>query len=485
VRLLDTAADPDVDFSRLHLSFQAHGNAVIDMAFSADDHRLATASGDQTGRVFDMMTQRPISLLGHHTASLKQVRFQPGTSNGNVLASCGRDGTIQLWDLRCSGPISEIPPIQATKSLEYRIPRQTSVGSVINLIYGAHAPRYRQAGTHASAVTATAAASLDVASRSEVPGRIGEVSVTSLQFLDPGREHLLLSACEADASIRVWDIRSIHTSRHRTCEPMAFTRQPDSHTTWRPFGISSLSLSGDGARLYALCKDNTVYAYSTSHLMTGHAPELSSKSDAPRRKHGSAHEGLGPLYGFRHDMFHATSFYIKSALRSAHNGRSEMLAVGSNDNCAVLFPTDERYFKHAFAQAEALDAVHNDGRTSLLVTADNSTFSSSLRHGNRARTLQRTNSVSNISARLVDTIPIIRTTGTTLVRGHDKEVGAVTWTHDGDLVTIGDDYHVRCWREDWAKAADLRTGGETDGRRWMSGWADVEPDWDEVEDEWE
>src|SRR6202000_2957015 len=114
--------------------------------------------------------------------------------------------------------------------------------------------------------------------------------------------------------------------------PVSTTRQPESHAQWRPFGISSINLGGDGARLYALCKDNTVYAYSTAHLVLGHAPELAYRGDPPpRRKHGGVQEGLGPLFGFRHPQFHATSFYVKSALRPARDGRSEMLAVGSSD----------------------------------------------------------------------------------------------------------------------------------------------------------
>ena len=81
-----------------------------------------------------------------------------------------------------------------------------------------------------------------------------------------------------------------------------------------------------------------------------------------------------------------------------------------------------------------------------------------------------------------DGIPIVRT-GTPLVRGHDREVGAVTWTYDGKLVTVGDDFSIRCWSEDRAKAADLRTGGETEGRRWGCGWADVGDDWDLPDDD--
>ena len=180
------------------------------------------------------------------------------------------------------------------------------------------------------------------------------------------------------------------------------------------------------------------------------------------------------MYGFRHPLFHATSFYIKSALRPMRNGQSELLAVGSSDGGAVVFPTDERYFQDDFAS----------GRQ-YIPTVSEATFGAS--HATRSSAaggrpgLFRTNSMTNLSARLVDTIPIVRN-GTPLIRGHDKEVGALTWTRDGKLVTVGDDYMIRCWGEDRSQAADLRTGGETEGRRWGCGWADVGDDFDE--DEW-
>ena len=58
-------------------------------------------------------------------------------------------------------------------------------------------------------------------------------------------------------------------------------------------------------------------------------------------------------------------------------------------------------------------------------------------------------------------------------------MGALTWTANGDLVTLGDDFLVRCWREDGDQARDLRTGGESGGRRWACGWADVGEGWDD------
>ncbi|KAK0735485.1 WD40-repeat-containing domain protein [Apiosordaria backusii] len=279
VRLLDTSKD----FSKIHLSFQAHGNAVIDLAFSGDDKLLATASGDQTGRVIDMEKQTPINILGHHTASLKQIRFQPGRGQDCVLATSGRDGSIQIWDLRCrGGPVQDMS-IHNEDRLRHSAPKPISPGCVVNSIYDAHARTQRQTKSSKSSSTT------DVARTGEVPGRIGEVSVTSLQFLPPGREHLLLSACEADASIKLWDIRAVHTHRHhKTSTPISFTAPPPSHAAWRPFGIASMTLNTSGSRLYALCKDNTVYTYSTSHLVLGSAAELTPAlpgQDPPRRRH--------------------------------------------------------------------------------------------------------------------------------------------------------------------------------------------------------
>lgn len=61
-------------------------------------------------------------------------------------------------------------------------------------------------------------------------------------------------------------------------------------------------------------------------------------------------------------------------------------------------------------------------------------------------------------------------------------MGSLCWTHDGQLVTVGDDFVVRCWRENGDEARDLRMGGEEGGRRWGRGWADVTGGYDEDDD---
>lgn len=421
-----------------------------------------------------MPSQRVLYTMADHYSSVKQVRFQPESSD--VLATSSRDGNIQIWDLRCKGletPVRDLlVPVNsnamATRTVS--IPKMTWARSV-NTIFEAHATRSPVTSSNppwSSARRLTTPPSFDAPSRTEIAGRRGDVSITSLAFLPAPRSYLLLSGSEADASVKVWDLRLTYNQRRskRAATPLSSTKQPESHNRHRDFGLSSLSLSGDSTRLYTLCRDNTVYAYSVQHLMLGSAPELSISAGStmrPKRYTSSDHvkEGLGPLYGFRHPSFHATTFYVSSAVRSACADRSELLAVGSGDGCAVVFPTNERYMK-----------PHRQR------TCDSSATTGSVAANPRHRRgLTRTD--SGLSGRLNDTIPIYQQ-GTALVRGHSREVTGLTWTKAGELVTVGDDSRVRCWREtDREMARELRLKGESGGRRWGCGWAEVEAGWDD------
>lgn len=323
--------------------------------------------------------------------------------------------------------------------------RKLLFGLPINSIYDAHRPLETLGHTQSTIQP-------DTSRRGEFPSRAGDISVTAIEFFS-GRDNLLLTASEADASVKLWDIRALQSKR-KTQTPLSTTAKPQSHNRWRHFGITSMNLSTDGSRLYTLCKDNTVYTYSTSHLILGHAPELSSANDSRRAPSRPTQEGLGPMYGFRHPRL-LTSFYVKSAIRKAKDGKSEMLAIGSSDGAAILFPTDERYL------AKSHPEPHNDWLGPSLPGRKNG------------------NGVA-MGSRSDDAIPISKN-GTPLQRGHDREIGPVAWNCDGELITVGDDFLVRVWREG-DTARSLRLGGETEGRRWGCGWAEVSSKYDEDDD---
>ncbi|KAF2808993.1 Lethal(2)denticleless protein [Mytilinidion resinicola] len=445
VHLIDTE-ESHASFSKPHISVRLHNNAVMDLAFSSDDLLLATASGDQSAQIMDVCTQKCVHVLAKHTSSVKQVCFQPG--DDKVIATSGRDGTVQIWDLRCSGSSDVL-----TSTYDDNAP----FASTIRTIAGAHANNVFAGG----ASMTSGAKSFRDSGKKEPSSR--DISVTALAFLPRGRSHMLLTASDASTTVKLWDIRGRY-SRRGPPTPISVTKEPESHIRHRRCAINSLTLNTDGSRFYVLSKDHTIYAYSTSHLVLGHAPEFNT-SDSTRQRYMSAgKEGLGPMYGFRHPDLQAGSFYVKTSLRKASGDKSELLAVGSSKKSPILFPTDESFLRR--------EPQHQDDDSDELPLARSSSRSPSTRPS-----LMRTSSGTVSSTR--DTIPIYQH-GTPLIRGHEHEVTNVAWTTEGSLVSVGDDFTSRCWREG-PRARELRLSGESGGQRWASGWADVAGGFDDDE----
>src|SRR5262249_25642569 len=70
---------------------------VTGVAFSPDGLRLATASRDETARLWDARTGQELLTLKGHTAQVRSVSFSP---DGTRLATTSADGTARLWDAR-------------------------------------------------------------------------------------------------------------------------------------------------------------------------------------------------------------------------------------------------------------------------------------------------------------------------------------------------------------------------------------------------
>ncbi|PHH63389.1 hypothetical protein CDD81_5990 [Ophiocordyceps australis] len=419
---------------------QLHENVVMDLDFSPDDSRLASASSDRRGNIMDMTTQTiAVTLAGGHWDSLRQVAFRPDGSSGNVIATSDRAGRVQIWDLRCSS----LPSTCFSTLLHGGWRRDETLdvwpARTVNTIDNAH--------------------------RRKTSCSTSLASITTLQWLPGHQSHLILTGSEANASIKLWDTRFIKPRRQAEDMPVSITAEPPTHQ-WRSYGITSMALSADALRLYAVCKDSTVYAYSTAHLKLGSAPELSSGT---MRHRPTAAEGLGPILGFRHDALRVSSFYVKCAVRPAINGQRELLAVGSSESCAVLFPTDDRYVRNVWSQREHLP--NNASNSAMTMTTTPSTpctpstsFSSSL--------------MSSVPSPPIS----ISRIGTALIRGHTREVTSLSWSCQGRLVSASDDFAVRHWQEDASCAHHLRQVGEFGGERHLSGWAEVGEDWDAAHD---
>jgi telomerase protein component 1 len=93
---------------------EGHGNWVVSMAFSRDGRRLATASWDNTARVWDATLGVSEATFKGHTRRLTAIQW--AYRDNALLATSSGDGTIRVWDcdqgierhaLSCGAPVSD------------------------------------------------------------------------------------------------------------------------------------------------------------------------------------------------------------------------------------------------------------------------------------------------------------------------------------------------------------------------------------------
>uniref|UniRef100_A0A9J8BR58 Denticleless E3 ubiquitin protein ligase homolog (Drosophila) n=1 Tax=Cyprinus carpio carpio TaxID=630221 RepID=A0A9J8BR58_CYPCA len=220
--------------------WQAHDNAVFDIAWVPGANSLVTASGDQTARLWDVITGDLLGTFKGHQCSLKSVAFSK--QERAVFSTGGRDGNIMIWDTRCS-----------KKDGFYRQIKQIS---------GAHMKPEKYTPQTKKR-------------RGMAPPVDSQQGVTVVLFCD---ENKLISSGAVDGIIKMWDLRKNYTAYYHNPLPLQAYPYPGSCT--RKLGYSGLSLDSTGSRLFSNCTDDNIYMFNISGLKTTPVAVFSGHSNS-------------------------------------------------------------------------------------------------------------------------------------------------------------------------------------------------------------
>lgn len=232
----------------------AASGEVVALAVSADRKWLATGGSDNSIKLFDAATGKPVKDLAGHTATVTALKF---SADGAKLYSGSADKTIRAWKTEDGSPAGQIEAPAPVAAL-------TVVGDGTRIASGGGDNSIRLWKVIAEAPGFTA--------DKEITGHT--MPVTSLETVATATPQIVSGS--ADASVRLWnadDGKMIRQMAHAG---------PVTSIAVRPDGLRIAAAGGNVARLFTLADGKQVAEMKGDYRAQAFAAQATKNNDAAK-----------------------------------------------------------------------------------------------------------------------------------------------------------------------------------------------------------
>jgi WD40 repeat protein len=466
-------------------SLEGHRAAVNSVSFSPDGKTLASASADNTIKLWNLDTKKEITILTRHRAAVNSVSFSP---DGKTLASASADKTIKLWNLDTKKEIT------------------TLKGHISKIWSVTFSPDGK---TLASASADKTIKLWNLDTKKEITTLTGHnAAINSVTFSPDGKT---LASASADKTIKLWNLdtkKEITTLTGHNAAINSVTFSPDGKTLasasddktiklWNlntkkeittlkghSQPINSATFSPDGKTLASASADNTIKLWNlnTKKEITtfkGHSQPINSATFSPDGKTlaSASADNTIKLWNLNTKK-QITTFkgHSQPIYSVSFSPDGKTLASASADNTIKLWNLDTKKQITTFkghSQLVNSATFSPDGKTLASASKDNTiklwnldtkkeitTFKEHSSSVNRAtfspdgKTLASASGDNSIKLWNLDTKKEITT-----FKGHSQPVNSVTFSPDGKtLASANADNTIKLWNLDTKKEITTLNG---------------------------